>query len=243
MLQVYDRVLSSQSVPTLALTLLVLVLYGRRRPRMARATCSASSLTFRAILANHAAAARWRSPCRSRQGHRPPCAICALRRHRQLCVYAIFDAPFSPLFLPSFMLHPLFGWWALFGAVVLVARPYQRTQLARLNREREFERSARCVDTYAEVLKALGMSTAIRRRWQAADAADSACPFRPHPFATSVTKAFCLLPAIGHLRPALARDQGRCSPGAMIAHPDGPRHRASEQITAVAQMSARENWA
>ncbi|HRK68354.1 MAG TPA: type I secretion system permease/ATPase, partial [Hyphomonas sp.] len=127
MLQVYDRVLSSQSVPTLvALTLLVLILYGTLAVlEWARAGLfSVIASRFEGDLGERAATASMALSLADpgKATDRPLRDLRALRRFIGSPVLgALFDAPFSPLFLlVLFMLHPLFGWWAVFGAVVLV---------------------------------------------------------------------------------------------------------------------------
>jgi PrtD family type I secretion system ABC transporter len=264
MLQVYDRVLSSQSVPTLvALTLLVLVLYGTLAVlEWARAGLfSVIASRFEGDLGERAAAASMTLSLADpgKATDRPLRDLRALRRFIGSPVLgAIFDAPFSPLFLlVLFMLHPLFGWWALFGAAVLIVLALMNERSsARLTREsEEFERLSTLrsaeMTRNAEVLKALGMGAAIRRRWQAAfDAGDSAFARSGRILSgySSVTKAFRLFlqSAILGLGAWLAI-KGDASPGAMIAasilmgRAIAPLEQIVGQWRGIA--TARENWA
>ena len=264
MLQVYDRVLSSQSVPTLvALTLLVLVLYGTLAVlEWARAGLfSVIASRFEGDLGERAAAASMALSLADpgKATDRPLRDLRALRRFIASPVLgAIFDAPFSPLFLlVLFMLHPLFGWWALFGAVVLVVLALlNERSSARLTREsEEFERLSTLrsaeMTRNAEVLKALGMGAAIRRRWQAVfDAGDSAFARSGRILSgfSSVTKAFRLFlqSAILGLGAWLAI-KGDSTAGAMIAasilmgRAIAPLEQIVGQWRGIA--TARENWA
>lgn len=263
MLQVYDRVLSSQSVPTLvALTLLVFVLYGTLAVlEWARSGLfSVAASRFEGELSERAAAAAMALSLADpgKASDRPLRDLRALRRFIASPVLAaIFDAPFSPLFLlVLFMLHPLFGWWALFGAVVLVvlALINERTS-ARVTREsEEFERTSALrsaeMTRNAEVLKALGMGAAARRRWRAAfDAGDTAHARSGRILSgfSSVTKAFRLFlqSAILGLGAWLAI-KGDSTAGAMIAasilmgRAIAPLEQIVGQWRGIA--TARENW-
>lgn len=263
MLQVYDRVLASQSVPTLvALTLLVLVLYATLAVlEWARSGLfSVIASRFEGTLGDRAAAASMALSLADpgKASDRPLRDLRALRRFIGSPVLgAVFDAPFSPLFLlVLFMLHPVFGWWALFGAAVLIvlALINERTS-ARLNRESEdFERLSGLrsaeMTRNAEVLKALGMGAAARRRWQAAfDAGDSAFARSGRILSgfSSVTKAFRLFlqSAILGLGAWLAI-RGDASAGAMIAasilmgRAIAPLEQIVGQWRTIA--AARDNW-
>ncbi|MBA3067247.1 MAG: type I secretion system permease/ATPase [Hyphomonas sp.] len=179
MLQVYDRVLASQSVPTLlALTLLVLVLYGTLGVlEWARSGLfSVAASRFEGALSARAAAAAMALSLSDpgRASDRPIRDLRQLRRFLGGPVPgALFDAPFSPLFLlVLFMLHPLFGLWAIFGAVVLVVVSIlnERVSARRMKESEDYERTSMVrsseMTRNAEVLKALGMGEALRRRWQ-----------------------------------------------------------------------------
>ena len=263
MLQVYDRVLASQSIPTLlALTLLVLVLYGTLAIlEWARSGLfSVAASRFEGTLIDRAAASAM-SLSLADPGSatdRPIRDLRALRRFIASPVSgAMFDAPFSPLFLiVLFMLHPLFGAWAVFGAVVLVAASALNERMsARLMKESEdFERTSAMrsaeMTRNAEVLKALGMTGTVRARWRSLfDGGDSAFARSGRILSgfSSGTKAFRLflqsaILGIG----AWLVIQGEASPGAMIAssilmgRAIGPLEQIVGQWRSI--VSARESW-
>ncbi|MFN7164224.1 MAG: type I secretion system permease/ATPase, partial [Hyphomonas sp.] len=264
MLQVYDRVLASQSVPTLvALTVLVLVLYGTLGVlEWARSGLfSVAASRFEGELGARAAAAAMAHSLADpgRASDRPIRDLRQLRRFIASPVAgAVFDAPFSPLFLlVLFMLHPLFGLWAVLGAVILiVASALNERASARLTRESEdYERASALraaeMTRNAEVLKALGMGEAVRRRWQRLfDGGDSAFARSGRILTgfTSGTKAFRLflqsaILGIG----AWLVIQGEATPGAMIAASIlmGRAIAPLEQIVGQwrAIVAARESWA
>ncbi|MDP3458687.1 MAG: ABC transporter transmembrane domain-containing protein, partial [Hyphomonas sp.] len=264
MLQVYDRVLASQSVPTLvALTVLVLVLYGTLGVlEWARSGLfSVAASRFEGELGERAAAAAMAQSLADpgRASDRPIRDLRQLRRFIASPVAAaLFDAPFSPLFLlVLFMLHPLFGLWAVLGAVILVAASALNERAsARLTRESEdYERASALraaeMTRNAEVLKALGMGEAVRRRWQRLfDGGDSAFARSGRILTgfTSGTKAFRLflqsaILGIG----AWLVIKGEATPGAMIAASIlmGRAIAPLEQIVGQwrAIVAARESWA
>jgi PrtD family type I secretion system ABC transporter len=263
MLQVYDRVLASQSIPTLlALTLLVLVLYGTLGIlEWARSGLfSVAASRFEGTLSERAATAAMTLSLADpgRASDRPIRDLRQLRRFIGGPVPgALFDAPFSPLFLAVlFMLHPLFGLWALFGAVVLVATAALNERVsARLTKESEdFERGSYLrsaeMTRNAEVLKALGMDAAVRARWQRLfDGGDSAFSRSGRILTgfTSGTKAFRLFlqSAILGIGAWLAI-AGESTAGAMVAasilmgRAIGPLEQIVGQWRVIA--AARESW-
>ena len=263
MLQVYDRVLASQSIPTLlALTLLVLVLYGTLAVlEWARSGLfSVAASRFEGALIDRAAASAMSLSLADpgRATDRPIRDLRALRRFIASPVSgAMFDAPFSPLFLiVLFMLHPIFGAWAVFGAVVLVAASALNERMsARLMKESEdYERTSAMrsseMTRNAEVLKALGMTGTVRARWRGLfDGGDSAFARSGRILSgfSSGTKAFRLflqsaILGIG----AWLVIQGEASPGAMIAssilmgRAIGPLEQIVGQWRSI--VSARESW-
>lgn len=263
MLQVYDRVLASQSIPTLlALTLLVLVLYGTLAVlEWARSGLfSVAASRFEGTLIDRAAASAMSLSLADpgRATDRPIRDLRALRRFIASPVSgAMFDVPFSPLFLiVLFMLHPLFGAWAVFGAVVLVAASALNERMsARLMKESEdYERTSAMrsseMTRNAEVLKALGMTGTVRARWRSLfDGGDSAFARSGRILSgfSSGTKAFRLflqsaILGIG----AWLVIQAEASPGAMIAssilmgRAIGPLEQIVGQWRSI--VSARESW-
>lgn len=263
MLQVYDRVLASQSIPTLvALTLLVLVLYGTLGVlEWARSGLfSVAASRFEGALGARAASAAMALSLADpgRASDRPVRDLRQLRRFIASPVSgALFDAPFSPLFLlVLFMLHPLFGLWAVFGAVVLIgAALVNERASAHLTKESEdLERAStlRSAEMMrnAEILKALGMGEAVRQRWQRTfDGGDTAFSKSARILTgfTSGTKAFRLFlqSAILGIGAWLAI-KGEATPGAMIAasilmgRAIAPLEQLVGQWRTVA--AARESW-
>jgi ABC-type protease/lipase transport system fused ATPase/permease subunit len=130
MLQVYDRVLASRSEETLvALFALVALLYvfywlieyarGRVVSRVgARIQDTLSAPAFRAVLRR----AALRAPDRAG-------SLSDIEAVRILfsspVILALFDAPWTPVFLMAiFIFHPMLGWLALAGGLVLICAPF-----------------------------------------------------------------------------------------------------------------------
>ncbi len=181
MLQVYDRVLGSRSVETLvALSLLVLFLYGsmgildHARGRVAarigaRFQARLDARTFRAMLGR--SAGRTESPTGpAASGLRDLEAVRGFIASPVLT--ALFDAPFTPLFLFAiFLFHPWLGYLAVAGGAVLIAitvanqyatrGPQAAAALAAARSERWSEQMRHD----AETVEALGMRGAALSRW------------------------------------------------------------------------------
>lgn len=183
MLQVYDRVLTSRSVPTLiglsALLLAAYLLQGfldAVRVRMlarigARFDAEVSPEAFAAV-GRHTLA-----------GKRSDQALAPIRDLDQIRAFlsslgptALFDMPWMPLFLAGcFLLHPWLGVLALAGALVILlitlateigSRVATRAQLSsRAARDQVLEASRR----NAEAVAAMGMGAAFARRWDDAN--------------------------------------------------------------------------
>ena len=176
MLQVYDRVLLSRSVETLVgLSILMAVLFGfmggfdwvRARVLARLADNLEDDLgadTF----------SRWlRAPGAAQS--QPVQDLSTLRTFLAgNAPSTFFDIPWVPIFIAViFFLHPMLGWLAVFGTVVIFAsalynevRTRQPTMdaLAKTRAERMFTQQAiRNADTVA----ALGMGPEVTRRWQA----------------------------------------------------------------------------
>ncbi|NJN35800.1 MAG: type I secretion system permease/ATPase, partial [Nitrospiraceae bacterium] len=126
MLQVYDRVLASRSEPTLvALFLLIIGLFaamalletvrGRIGTRIgATLQADLDARVFRAAMSAPQSAAKEAAT-----------ALYDLEAVRKFAgsplAFAFFDMPFAPLFFGAiFILHPLLGWLAVGGGLVLV---------------------------------------------------------------------------------------------------------------------------
>lgn len=176
MLQVYDRVLGSGSVPTLlSLFGIVVVLYvflafydGLRMRLLSRLSLqldgALSAMAFRRDLV-----------LRDRSDRSTSRSLEALRDLISgTPMLALFDLPFTVLFLAVlFVLHPVLGLLTVFGMVLAgllalanrmaLREPMADAQLA-CALQRRFALSARQA---APVLRALGMGTAVTLRWQA----------------------------------------------------------------------------
>lgn len=183
MLQIYDRVLSSRSIPTLVgLSLLLLAAYvlqgileGVRSRMLARIGAQ-----FDAQVSLDAFAAMQQMPLlgyRSEQAMEPLRDLDAFRAFlSSLGPTALLDAPWMPLFMAGcFVLHPWLGWLALTGGFVILfvtflaersSRRIARMQLASAtNRATIAEMNRR----NSEVLKAMGMASTFQLLWRKAN--------------------------------------------------------------------------
>ncbi|MEZ5969460.1 MAG: type I secretion system permease/ATPase [Hyphomonas sp.] len=181
MLQVYDRVLASQSVPTLAaLTVLILILYSTYAllDWVRSGLLGSIASRFEDRLADRAAAAAFNAAL-SDAGHISDRPLRDLRQLRKFiaspAITAALDAPWSPLFfLVLFMLHPIFGLWALFGGALLVTLGYlnQRTTNRNMREAEQMERlsQARAQEMmrHAETIDAMGMQPNLKAHWKKA---------------------------------------------------------------------------
>ncbi len=179
MLQVYDRVLGSRSFETLtALFILVALLYllmamldyarGRIVARFgARFQSELDERVFNATLLQsvhpHARSA-------------PAMALRDLESIQALCsspvLLAVMDVPWTPFFLAAiFIFHPMLGWLAVGGGVLLViiallnqALTRNRVAAAKVAsaRANAFSEQAR---QGAEVVRSQGMQNAVTARW------------------------------------------------------------------------------
>lgn len=187
MLQVYDRVLSSGSVPTLVgLFVIVIVLYAflgfydfLRTRLLSRA---ALQLDLTAGVETFGAWIRSGIPGGAAPGN-PETTQDGAQALRDLdivrgflagpAITALFDTPFVPLFLGVlFLVHPWLGWLTLAGAGVVallawVNRAVTRTAIRHAaafdSTERTFADKGR---GSAEAIIAMGMEGSIARRWR-----------------------------------------------------------------------------
>ena len=179
MLQVYDRVLPSQSIPTLiALSVIAIVLFvfqglfdslrGRMLTRIGIALDEAVSRRAFEIIVQ--------MPLISRKGLAD---IQPLRDLDQVRGFlsspgptALFDLPWIPLYLlMCFMFHPMIGVTAIIGSIVLIGLalatevrtrgPMEAASLRGAQRLVEAEVGRR----NAETLRAMGMTSRIRDNW------------------------------------------------------------------------------
>jgi PrtD family type I secretion system ABC transporter len=179
MLQVYDRVLPSRSVPTLVgLTVLMLLLYGANglldliRMRVMSRVGSRIERTLR----QRVFATVLDSPLRTRRGNDGSQSIRDLDQIRTFLSgqgpIALFDLPWLPLYLLLvFALHPLLGIVATLGAIVLVLmtimtdlrsrNPLRVAALSGASRQVFSEANRR----NAEVIRAMGMGGRMNIVW------------------------------------------------------------------------------
>ena len=182
MLQVYDRVLGSGSVPTLlALTLLMAFMFlmmgilDHARGRvMARVGARFQDRLDRRVFA---AAMR-----RLAISPNDPLAANAQRDLEAIqrllsspVLLAIFDIPWAPLFLLAiFIFHPWLGYLALGGGLLLIIVTWMNQSATRVpmqdaNRSTMVaERYAEQIKSEAELVQSLGMRNATFDRWQLA---------------------------------------------------------------------------
>lgn len=173
MLQVYDRVLASRSLPTLAAitimaigALVVLAGLDAVRSRILVRLGTRLELTLRKPLFD----ASWRGG----QGAEPLRDLSAFREAvTGPGMIALFDAPWVPVFIGlAFIMHPWIGLVATGGAVVIVALAVLNARLSRAAQGQAAEASAEAwkiageARRHAEAVQALGMGAALRDRWQ-----------------------------------------------------------------------------
>lgn len=178
MLQVYDRALVSSNVTTLLmLTLLVIGLYVL----MALLEVVRSSVLIRVgnrldmMLNKRVFNAAFERNLR-RAGGNPGQALQDLSQVRQFLtgngLFAFFDAPWTPIYLlVIYLVHPMLGLITLIGSALLVGLGYlteitTRKPLAEANQASLASGSfANNNLRNAEVIEAMGMLPAIRKRW------------------------------------------------------------------------------
>jgi ATP-binding cassette subfamily C protein len=179
MLQIYDRVLSSRSEETLvALLILVTGLFAMmgllefiRGRVLARA-----GARFQSLLDQRVMTAVLRRSVAPGERSRPNTAARDLESVRQLLAgpapFALFDMPWAPIFIAViFLFHPVLGWLAVIGTVVLVtitilnqirsSEPAAESQRA----SNEAENLGEAMRQNAEAVQGLGMRAAGLSRW------------------------------------------------------------------------------
>lgn len=179
MLQVYDRVLVSQSGTTLAVLSLVALFFFavmgfsewvRSRVLVRAGVRFDEAINTRVFRANFAAAL-------DQTGRSPSQAFTDLTNLRQFLtgngIFAFFDAPWTPIYVGVlFLLHPMLGGLALVFALVLVGLTWLTHRVTRASTEAVLSSTAE-VNAFlfsklknAEVVEALGMLDSLRRRWR-----------------------------------------------------------------------------
>ena len=235
MLQIYDRVLTSGSVPTLVvLSGLVGGLYiffglleGLRSRSFARiASWIDARLSANSLAANAVLSLRFGQQVRDRD------AVRDLDSVRQFLSSpgpsAMFDLPWMPVYLGIiFLFHLYLGWLALAGALVIMMLIGLNEVLARKPTQQLSACTARrasMVSTTrrnAEVLTAMGMLEAFTQRWEVENAdylrLQGVAADRSTYFSTTIKAfRFLLQSAVLGLGAWLALRQ-EISPGVMIA--------------------------
>jgi PrtD family type I secretion system ABC transporter len=178
MMQVYDRVLHSHSEATLLmLTLITVGLLGA----MSLLEVIRSRILVRIggrldqRLGDRVLAAQFTSSLQ-RSSDNPGQAMRDLDAVRQFLtgsgIFAFFDAPWAPIFLAIiFLLHPMLGFIAMAGAVVLFALALANNAVTRKPLEKAGTVSVSLSGTIdsslrnAEVIEAMGMFQNFRRGW------------------------------------------------------------------------------
>lgn len=235
MLQVYDRVLASQSVETLAA---LFVLVGCLMALMGILDWARSRLVARIggrlqeTLDGVAFSAGLNE--RARKGKdtnslTAPRDVEAIQGFYAAPVFlALMDLPWSPLFfLVIFVFHPWLGWLALAGAGVLISTTLLN-QFLTSKRVGEARRVAALADQFSaqanagsEIVLGLGMSQAIEARWRTMRQSALALGLKASDWTGSFTvfaKAFRLfLQSTMLAAGAYLVLQNELTPGAMIA--------------------------
>lgn len=235
MLQVYDRVLGSRSEATLvALVVLIAILYlimgfldyarGRILARVgAEFQSSMDRRVFEAVLKRSVVPMERMAPA---TGLRDLEAVQRLLSSPAL--FAVFDMPWVPIFIGAiFLFHPLLGYLAVAGGLILVSVTMFNQLLTRkpVNEANGMsaaaDQFAESVREEGEMIQGLGMRGSVLTRWRAsrdkALAAQIASSDLTGTFATgSKTFRLFLQSAMLGLGAYLVL-QGEMTPGAMIA--------------------------
>lgn len=178
MLQLYDRVLSSRSMPTLVvLTLLIVGLFAAMGVLdfVRTALVARSAARFDAKLSDAAFNAAVEG-ARSSGGQAGDAPLKDLRTIRQAvgssAVIAFFDAPFAPLYLLLvFMLHWALGLTALIGAGALIVLALMNERASRDSLKVALDSATASDQAMAAILRnaaatdAMGMRGALKSIW------------------------------------------------------------------------------
>ena len=182
MLQIYDRVLSSQNQLTLlVLSVIVLVFVGV----MAFAEWIRSRMLIRVGMHFDQALSEriFRAGLQAelnKSAHNPEQALSDLTNLRQFLTgggtLAFFDAPWTPIYIAvSFMLHPVLGWLSIFfvANLLLLAFLGQRRAAGFAEAAAKAEVAGNNFLSSklrnSEVIEPMGMLGNLRRRWSAAN--------------------------------------------------------------------------
>jgi len=180
MLQVYDRVLSSRSVPTLiGISLIVLaafllqgVLDAVRSRMLARTGAQIDeALSPQVFDLMRKLSLRGARPEQSMQGVRDVDSVRSFLGG--MGPTAFFDMPFMPIFfIGCFLLHPYLGVMAVIGGLIIIGltlfteRATKQATLALAATAGERQSLAEASRRNAEAIQALGMGDAFKARWR-----------------------------------------------------------------------------
>ncbi|MDO6962975.1 type I secretion system permease/ATPase [Rhizobium alvei] len=179
-LQVYDRVLTSRSEPTLVvLTLLLIVLYaimgvldhmrGRLAARIgARFQSNLEMRVYRIVIDRTMLAS---------QGINTTTAMRDLdsvqRTLSSPAVFSVFDVPWTPVFvIIIFLFHPLMGIVGVVGGLILITLTWlnqngtKQDQEKAMNASRLSEEMTATMQREADTVRALGMRGSTAERWR-----------------------------------------------------------------------------
>jgi ATP-binding cassette subfamily C protein PrsD len=183
MLQVYDRVLPSRSMPTLwALLLIVVILYATYA--LIEAVRGRMTVRFSAVVDGLLSPLAFQAAVRGKlvaHGQLQTDPVRDLESVRQFVggpgPIALFDLPWMPIYIVAvFLLHPLLGWVTVGGAVLMAAllimnelvskRPAREVALATGTRQTQADDAK----ANAESVVAMGLMPAVVERWGEASA-------------------------------------------------------------------------
>lgn len=235
MLQVYDRVLSSRSEATLlALFVLVAALYGLMgvldyaRGRVA----GRLGARFQASLDDEVFDTALREAVNPAAAERPASGLSDIEAVQRFVsspgFLAVFDLPWTPLFIFAiFVFHPLLGWLAIGGALLLMVVTLANQFVTRrpleeaTNAQAFADNFAHQVRSEAETVAGLGMHDAVRQRWKKyrddALEAQISSSDKVGSYASAAKSLRFLLQSAMLGLGALLVLQSELSPGAMIA--------------------------
>jgi len=180
MLQIYDRVISSRSEITLwaitGIALFLLVVYGALEGLRARILVRCGNI-FNARVATPVFNA-----IQATNIHRPGAANAQSLKDVDTIrdffagtgLVTLADLPWFPVFvLGAFILHPWFGYIAIFGGIVVLALTLANARLTQKPLQEASEaglranQSAQAIFANAAVLQAMSMLAPLRARWMA----------------------------------------------------------------------------
>ena len=179
MLQVYDRVIPSRSVPTLiGLSIIMLGLFAANGILDLLRTRIMSRIGLRVdeVLRDKVFAAMQTVTLRARTEGDGVQSVRDLDRVRTFLSgvgpTALFDLPWIPVYLVLiFLLHPLMGWFSVAGALLLIGITYM-TELLSTGPTMKASKSgsvrsamAGAAGRNAEVVRAMGFGGNVQKRW------------------------------------------------------------------------------